>query len=365
MRFLEINIENFRNIQSLCFSPHERMNVIHGENAQGKTNLIEALWILGGMRSFRGGRESDFIRFGENFCHLEAKFWAEERQQEVRLWMGEQKGVFLNGIRQPSVGSLCGKMPMVVFSPAHLSLVRDGPSERRHFIDEAIGQLYPSYGGNLSYYAKALSQRGALLRDALYHPELIDLLEVWDQNLAKAGAQILKLRSRYVSMIGKKAAAVYEGIAGARERLDIAYLSSVPGVDVDMDLSELRKVFLEALQNTRQEDMKQGVTTVGIHRDDLLITLDGKNARQYGSQGQQRSCVLALKLAECGILEENIHEPPVVLLDDVMSELDRGRRGYLLNRIENWQVFITCCEEDVLPQLEIGNSFFIQGGMLS
>ena len=364
MRIKRIALQNFRNIEQLELRPGEGINLIHGENAQGKTNLIEAVWLFSGMKSFRGARESEMVRFGQENARLTVEFFSEGRDQSASLTLGRKRGVWVNEIKRDAVSDLCGVLPAVVFSPVHLSLVKDGPSERRHFLDTAIGQLLPSYNSALSYYQKALFQRNALLRDVQYHSELLDTLEIWDQNLVRAGAQVMLLRQRYIARIGQAAKEVYEGISKGREEMNVSYQCSVEGYDPNWDLPKLRGELEKALRAHRAEDIRQGVTSVGIHRDDLAITLGGLSARLYGSQGQQRSCVLALKLAECGIIEESMGKVPVILLDDVMSELDHSRRDYLLNRIGERQVFITCCEEDIFHVLQSGRSFLIENGAI-
>lgn len=362
MKLKRLQIQNFRNIRQMDFEPAPGINVIQGENAQGKTNLIEALWLFSGARSFRGVRDSELIRFGERQCRLDAAFFDDKRGYTAALEFGEKKSVYLNEIRQTSASELSGQFPMVVFSPIHLSLVKDGPQMRRSFLDDAIRQLFPTYAGSLRFYQKSLVQRNSLLRDAANHSGLCDLIDVFDQNLAKAGAQIIKLRERYAEHLARLAVAAYDGIAGSRERMGLSYECSLEGVTPGLEIKQLRALFLHNLSQARQQDLRLGTTTRGAHRDDLDIQIDGRSARQFGSQGQQRSCVLALKLAECGILEERENKTPIVLLDDVMSELDGRRREYLLTRMEHRQVFVTCCmQQETLPA---GGAYTLRQGAL-
>lgn len=369
MTLKEMTIENYRNIQSLSLSFGDELNIICGENAQGKTNLIEAIWLFSGMRSFRGAKDGELVSFSAEFCRLTAKFLEGEREQEAQIVLGQKKAVAKNGVKCEGASELCGVFPMVVFSPVHLSLIKDGPALRRRFLDAAIGQLYPSYREALHYYNRALIQRNALLRDVREHAFLLDTLDIWDQNLAKAGAQIIRLRQRYVARMQDTAREVYSGIAAKREALCLSYESSLGDIGQESEITALREQFLQMLRKNRAEDIRQCATTIGAHRDDLSVQIDQNSARLYGSQGQQRSCVLALKLAECAIIEETLGLSPIILLDDVMSELDKNRRSYLYRRIVGKQVFITCCEEEhLLDKSEQKNKqaklFFIKAGAL-
>lgn len=363
MRFHEIALRDFRNIPSLTLHPGEGLNIIRGENAQGKTNLIEAFWLFTGMRSFRGAKESDLIRFGQEQADISCSFWSEGREQSARIRFGANRGIFINEIRS-SASEICGKVNVVVFSPSHLALARDGPAERRRFLDEAIGQLYPTYQKNILYYQKTLQQRGALLKDIPQHPDLLPLLDTWDYHLARAGAQIIRLRARYADMLASSAAEYYQGLCGGREELAVSYACALESFSPGMEIPDIRDAFAGELRENRQQDIRQCLTGAGPHRDELILSLDGRSARMYGSQGQQRSCVLALKLAECGILENSTGESPVVLLDDVLSELDSHRRAYLLACIRPRQVFITCCEEDALLLQEDAALFTMRDGQI-
>lgn len=362
MRFRSVQLHNFRNILSLELFPCDGVNLIYGENAQGKTNLIEALWLFSGMKSFRGAKEAELISFGQKEAAMCAVFFSEKREQTVSIALGAHKRTELNGVKCAAPSELCGKLPMVAFSPSHLSLVREGPALRRRFLDDAISQLYPSYEGNLQYYSRALFQRNRLLRDVAAHAALLDTLDIWDSSMAKAGAQIICLRKRYIALLDESASRVYSGISGGREEMSLRYRCSIDGVEEGMDIASIREKFLAAFHNSRGEDLRQVQTLRGAHRDDLEISLDTKSVRLFGSQGQQRSCVLALKLAECGIIEGKAGKKPVILLDDVMSELDRGRRDFLLRRIRDQQVFITCCENGIVPMAAQGKRFLIQNG---
>ena len=345
MRIESIRLQNFRNIRDMLFLPTPGVNVICGENAQGKTNLLEAVWLFTGARSFRGAKESEYLLFGETRAQLALTFFSQQREQTASIVFGaEKKNVEHNEIKQDGTSALAGSFGAVVFSPDHLNLIKQGPEFRRKLLDQSLCQAYPKYAKALEGYGRILRQRGNLLRDVQYRPSLLGTLDTWDEILLEYGSYITATRARYAKKLAEKAARIYEGISSGREKFDAAYQFSFEAEPETTDRAVIRQKMEHALRQSREKDIQQGVSFVGPHRDDLEILVGGKSARAFGSQGQQRSCVLALKLAECGILEESMAEPPVVLLDDVMSELDEGRRSYLLQQMEGRQVLITCCD---------------------
>jgi DNA replication and repair protein RecF len=332
-------VSSFRNLQQTELTPVGGVNVICGENGQGKTNLIEAIWLFTGARSFRGAREAEFVPLGGEQSLIDLGFSAFSREQEMRLLYGKRKAAFLNGVESSSVSSLAGNFTAVVFSPTHLSLVKGGPSERRRALDTMIAQMKPRYSRVLAEYQRQLLQRNTLLKDSLIAPQLLDTLDVWDQSLAKTGTLIARTRQSCLARLAPLAAQIYDGIAGGRESLAMQYEATGAASG---ELSE--DAMLTLLRQSRAEDRKTGTTAIGPHRDDFSIKLSGLSARTFGSQGQQRSAVLALKLGECALIEQVTGEAPVVLLDDVMSELDERRRDYLLHHLEERQIFLTCCD---------------------
>ena len=363
MYLTRLELRQFRNMEQLELLPCPGINVIYGDNAQGKTNLAEAIWLFTGAKSFRGAKERELLRFGAPQAQLKADFVADGRQQEAILTIDSQRSASLNQLPLSSASQLAGRFLAVVFSPSHLALVQEGPALRRRFLDTALSQLLPQYGANLREYQRLLDQRGALLRDAERFPQLWDTLDVWDQQLAKRGAWLLYCRAQYVARLRKAACPVYGGISSQEEQLTMALESSI-GAGECMNREELSQLFLRRLQEGRAQDIQRHSTGCGPHRDDLALAVNGQPLRLYGSQGQQRSAVLALKLAECAILEELSGESPIVLLDDVMSELDSRRRSYLLNKIQGRQVFVTCCARESPQLVEQGRAFRIQGGRL-
>ena len=365
MRVLRLRGEGFRNLADLDFGPGAGVNIICGENAQGKTNLLEAIWLFCGAKSFRGTRDSDYIAFDKDFLRLELDFYAGGRDQtaSVRI-VPAGKQALLNEIKLDRFSALSGIFNAVVFSPDHLELVKQGPKERRRLIDISLCQAYPKYAKILESYEKILKQRSVLLQDIAKHSQIMDLLEAWDEGLIRYGGYITWMRARYVSRLAEYAAQAYDGISGGREKFSAHYAPGIGEFDPGSTREDITQRLSRAVKASLRDDIRVGKTSAGPHRDDIEIMVGEKSARYFGSQGQQRSCVLALKLAECRILEESAGEPPVVLLDDVMSELDEGRRRYLLNHLTGRQVIITCCDASAFAALEGGKAFGMKNGQL-
>ena len=362
MKINSIQIENFRNIERLSLE-FDDTNIIYGENAQGKTNLIEAIYLFTGSKSFRGVKDKELIKFDADYARLNIDFENKERKQNAQIVIKEKRKAELNGIEKKSPSSLSQELKAVIFSPVHLSMVKDGPSERRKFIDNALCQLKSGYRNVLKEYNRALVQRNILLKDISKNPSLNDMLYIWDKNLAKSGAKIIYQRKKYIEALLPFAKDVYDGLSKGKERLDLALCC---GFDCnDLSLEEIEKKLIFALEDNRSNDIRNRITTCGPHRDDMEILINGNSARSFGSQGQQRSCVLALKLAEAGLLKQMTGEEPLALLDDVMSELDESRQDYILNHIKDWQVFITCCDADTILRLREGRTFHIKNGGLA
>lgn len=365
MRVIALQFENYRNLKNGFIQPCEEVNVIYGDNAQGKTNLLEALWLFCGGHSFRGSKDKEIIKFGEDFTKLDLRFFGQERIQNATIAIKNgKKQVKINGINKNSAASLIEKYCAVVFSPEHLNLIKRGPSERRKFIDSAICREKLQNAVVLSKYNRVLSQRNSLLKEIFKQPNLEETLAVWDNPLIFNGAMLIKKRIEYVKMLSLCAAEFHSGISGGNEKLEIKYLSSINAEEND-SVEQIQEKFKNYVNNYHKEDIKTGFTTKGPHRDDIEILINGKNARLFASQGQQRSAVLSLKLAEAKVLDEQMGEKPIILLDDVMSELDSKRQDFLLNKLDNCQVFITCCEKSNKEQLKKGKIFNVKNGEIS
>lgn len=359
MKINSIEIENFRNIEKLKLN-FEDVNIIWGENAQGKTNLIEAIYLFTGSKSFRGVRDKELVKFGEKKAELKIDFENKSRKQNAELSIMGRRTAKLNEIEKKSATALGDELKAVIFSPVHLSMVKDGPIERRKFIDNSLCQLKSNYRSVLKEYNRCLAQRNMLLKDIKNNFNLEDMLYIWDKNLAKSGAKIIYQREKYVEALLPFATEIFDGLSKGREKIDLRLNCGFECKN--LTVTEIENEFAKQLISNRNNDLINKITTVGPHRDDMEILINGKSARLYGSQGQQRSCVLALKLAEASLLKEMTDDEPLALLDDVMSELDESRQDYILNHIKNWQVFITCCDANTVLRLKKGKTFHIENG---
>ena len=360
MKIKSINIENFRNIKDLSLD-FDDVNIIWGENAQGKTNLIEAIYLFTGGKSFRGAKDNQLVMMGEEQSRLKIEFEGSSREQNAEINIKNKRVASLNGVKKKSAAALSDEIKAVIFSPVHLNMIKDGPGERRKFIDAALCQLKSNYRNLLKEYNRCLNQRNTLLKDLKNNPELDSLLYIWNKNCAISGAKIVYQRRKYIEALTPYVKDIFSGISSGNEEIDLKYVSAV---EYGNEVEEIEKKLLRALENNKFQDMQNRATSVGPHRDDIEILINGTSARIYGSQGQQRSCVLALKLAEASLLEQITKKEPIALLDDVMSELDEKRQDYILNHINNRQVFITCCDKETILRLKNGKTFHIEKGTL-
>ncbi len=361
MKVTELEVRNFRNIKNAEIEPHSGVNVIFGENAQGKTNLLESIWLFTACRSFRSSKDNELINFNSTKAELSMDFSAWDRVQQAHLEIGEGRKFLLSGIKK-SPTQFMGEFLAVVFSPVHLSLIKEGPYERRRFVDTAISQLKPKYAASLAQYNKAIQQRNVLLKDLVYHSELYDTLDVWEDRIAFFASEIIRQRIGYINKLSQYTDEIYRGISSGKEKLSINYnQQTVVWGDSREELYENMKAQLFA---SRKNDIICGYTSVGPHRDDINVEIDGLIAKSFGSQGQQRSAALAMKLGEAAVVKSFSDEQPVALLDDVMSELDKGRQNYILNHIKDWQVFITCCDPSAVEGLKTGKKFEMKNGKI-
>lgn len=357
-----LSVADYRNIDYIQIIPFENVNVIFGENAQGKTNLLESIWLFTGCKSFRSKKDSELVGFGKDYAKNEIDYFAFGREQNAELIIEKKRQAKKNGIDLKSPAELIGEFYAVIFSPSHLSLIQDGPINRRKFLDTALCQLKPFYAKGLAKYSHTLEQRNALLKDIQFHSELYDTLDIWDDRLSSYGAAVVSERIKYAKFLSENAREIYFGLSSGKEELTIDYVNNT-GLYSE-DPYEIKDFLLKRLRETRRDDIFNKITGVGPQRDDLEIKINGLSARNFGSQGQQRSCALALKLSEANIIKEITGEEPVILLDDVMSELDINRQDYILNHLENRQVFITCCDPATVLRMCDGKTFHIEKGCL-
>ena len=356
---------NYRNLSDNRIEPAEKVNVIYGNNAQGKTNLLEAVWLFSGGHSFRGAKDSELITFGKNKARLYLEFFSGKRDQKAEiLYQSSKKEVIINNVKKSSAAFLSQHFSAVVFSPEHLTLIKNGPSLRRKFIDGSICQQDLRYAVRLNKYNQTLQQRNALLKEINKHKELKDTLEIWDDVLIDLGADIILKRLEFLEKLKVSAKELHKGISSGSEELEIKYCSSAIKSEEKLSKCDIICLLQKEFKRVRKEDIYLGVTNAGPHRDDLDFFINSKSARRFGSQGQQRSIVLSLKLSEARLMSEAFEEPPVVLLDDVMSELDTKRQDFLLKNTEDNQVFITCCEPIESERLKNAKLFEVKGGVI-
>lgn len=335
-----LQLHNFRNIEQAVFSFDEGVNIFLGKNAQGKTNIIEALWLFSANRSFRSASETDLIRIGQESALIRTEFYKNGRHQneEIRFFSGKNREILKNGVKiKPS--EALGVFHCVLFFPEHLLLVKSGPEERRKFLDIAISQVKPQYDRLLKDYSSLLARRNYILKNQ--RRDLLETLDLYDMRLAKIGSILSVTRQTYLKRLEKHAAKITEEISSGKETTDFEFRSFCETGDSRFTEEQ----FLLKLEKNKEEDLRLGYTSMGSHRDDFCIKINHLPAKSYGSQGQQRSCVMALKLAEAELLKEETGEYPIMLFDDVFSELDYTRKAYITEKIKGKQVFISTCEK--------------------
>ncbi len=351
MNVKNLKINNFRNISDIFLEFDKEINVICGENAQGKTNIIEALWLFSGAKSFRNSTDSTFIKFGEKNAKIKAEYEFLGVQNSAEIIFDENKTAFLNEKKLTNTSSLAGNYNAVVFSPSDLNLVTDGPSCRRRFLDTAIGQLYPNYIEILRGYTRAVMQRNKIIKDYRYDKTLSVMLEIFEKEIVDKGNKIINYRKKYIEILNNYVKDIYFGISCKKEEINVEYIPKTKEFLTNYDL-----------EKSREEDMFTSTTSIGPHRDDIVFKINDINARNYGSQGQKRSVALSLKLAGAEVIKKVCGEYPICLLDDVMSELDEGRQNYILNHIRSWQSFITCCDTSNIKNLKEGKIITVKNG---
>ena len=350
-----LDLENFRNYENLNLRLDKGINIFFGENAQGKTNILEAIYLCATTRSHKGSKDREMIRFENDEAHIRAAILRDERNYriDIHLKKNRAKGIAINKIPIKRASDLFGILNMVFFSPEDLGIIKNSPSLRRRFLDMELCQLDRIYFHNLGKYNKTLAQRNRLLKEISSSPKLIDTLDVWDMQLITYGGEIIRRRREFINEIKDMVRDIHFKISGGRERLDLEYEPDTDDVDFEKKLKE-----------KRERDLRLHSTSVGPHRDDMLFSIGGADIRKYGSQGQQRTSALSLKLSEIELVKKRINMSPILLLDDVLSELDKGRQGYLLEQIDRTQTLITCTgmDESVRNYLKADKTFRVVNG---
>lgn len=341
-----LDLENFRNHKDTKILFSDRFNIIYGDNGQGKTNILEAIYLCASGRSHRTSRDSELIRFGCNSYNIKAfvKKSGLDREIDISYFNDQKKQIKINEIPLNKIGALMGNLYAVLFSPEDLFIVKQGPMERRRFVDITLSQIKPSYFYDLQLMAKILKQRNMLLKSLNTNPSLADTMEIWNTKLAEVAASIIISRRKFSENLSKLAQNQHKYLTVEKEIISFNYDCSFQ-INDDSKREELIENYVKILEKTLMRDITLGYTSVGPHRDDYDILINDKSLKIYGSQGQQRSAVLSLKIAEIELIYKETEEYPVLLLDDVMSELDDNRQRYLMDSITNVQTFITCTSD--------------------
>lgn len=356
MYISSLELADFRNIASLHMEFSQGTNILYGENAQGKTNILESLYMLSTTKSHRGVRDRDMIRFGREESHIRSLIMKGgiDYRIDMHLRKNKSKGIAINGQRIKKASELIGILHIVFFSPEDLGIVKNGPAERRRFMDMELCQLDASYLHNLNQYNKTVENRNRLLRDIYMFPDLKETLDVWDAQLVNFGSKIIESRRRFILDLNGIVGEIHGKLSGGREHLSLLYEPNAAAEDLE-----------ERLRSSRERDIHMKTTSTGPHRDDFSF-MDGEiDLRRYGSQGQQRTCALSLKLSEIDLVKKMIGHRPVLMMDDVLSELDSGRQNYLLNTIGRIQTFITCTglDEFVNNRFRIDQVYRVENGI--
>lgn len=350
-----IKLEKFRNYKSLKLKFDPETNIFYGDNAQGKTNILESVYLCGTTKSHKGSKDKELIQFKEEESHIRMKIIRNGSpiKIDMHLKKNKTKGIAINGVPIRRASELFGVANFVFFSPEDLNIIKNGPSERRHFIDMELCQLNKVYLYHLSNYNKVVNQRNKLLKDISFQPALMDTLEVWNIQMAEYGKKVIEERRKFIDRLNEIIYNIHLHLTGNKEKLFISYEPNV-----------LEENFEETLKKNEERDIKMRISMTGPHRDDIAFNIDNIDIRKYGSQGQQRTAALSLKLSEIEMVRQEIGDTPILLLDDVLSELDSNRQKYLLDSIHNIQTLITCTGLDdfVENQFEINKVFHVIDG---
>ncbi len=363
MNLQSLYLRGFRNYGEESFDFDPGVNLIVGDNAQGKTNLLEAISYLGCGKSFRAMKTSEMVGFGRDFAEISGQVFSQERQQSLRflLFSGSRpRQIFRNGAKKKSLSEILGVLPTVLFCPEDLMVLKAGAAQRRRFGDQVLCQLRPNYDAALTEYHRILEQKSRILKDHFENPALLEILPEYNTRLCQVGALLISYRARFYMSLGKEAARFHNRFSGGNENFTLEYKTVSTVSDVFSPVSQLTDDLMAHLERHYRAELDTAQCLTGPHKDDFTVKLSGIDLKTYGSQGQTRTAAISLKLAQRELMGREWGEEPVLLLDDVLSELDPGRQDFVLNQIKNGQVFITCCEPGRLT--EIGKTIEIEKG---
>lgn len=338
----KIKIKNFRNYEKEEINLEKNINIFYGQNAQGKTNIIESIFLCSLGKSFRAKKDNEMIKLNEQNAMVEIEYEKSDREGKIKIEIGNKKNIYLNGIKIKKLSELLGNLNIVIFTPDDINILKGGPQNRRRFIDIMISQLRPNYMHILNLYIKTMEQRNIYLRQIKEEHKDENLLDIWDEKLAEYAIKIYEYRKEFIKKIIKKLDIIHKNITNNAEQIELDYITEC----------DSKEKYLKLLKERRKLDIIKGFTTKGVHRDDFMIYINKKDIKIFGSQGQNRTAMLSLKLAELQVIYDEIGEYPILLLDDFMSELDKTRRKNFLENIEGTQVIITGTEKLDIENLE-------------
>ncbi|NLI57026.1 MAG: DNA replication/repair protein RecF [Clostridium sp.] len=353
----QLELENFRNYKKIKTSFSKNINIIYGENAQGKTNIIEAIFLCAAGRSHRTSKDKELININSNKFKVKLLLNKDNKKKEIEyLYELGKKQILINEVPIRKMANLMGNLLAVIFSPEDILIVKEGPSLRRRFMDITISQLRPSYFYNLQQYNKILNQRNNLLKEIQQNKSLIETLDIWDEKIAQVGSEIISKRKKFIDKLSKISKEKHYNLTDNCEQLEIKYKTFLEEIDLK-NKENIKNEIIKKISKSRNLELKRCITAIGPHRDDFDIIVNGLPLKNFGSQGQQRTAILSLKLSEIEIIKEETDEYPILLLDDVMSELDNKRRKFLFKNLTKMQTFITCTEKDFFKEESLDASF--------
>ena len=365
MNLTSIQLRDFRNYREFSAEFEPGVNLIVGDNAQGKTNLLEAIGYLGSGKSFRTQKNGELVRLDAEFAELKGSVNSQQRQQELRwlLFSGQRpRQLFKNGVKKKSAAELFGVLQTVLFCPEDLMVLKGGAAPRRRLGDQSLCQLRPNYEAALTEYNRILEHKARILKDRYENPALLEILPEYNARLCQVGALLISYRARFYDALGKHAAVCHDLFSGGKEEFSLTYKTVSTVTDPFAPVKDLCDALQEHLQSHYRAELESQQCLTGPHKDDFDVTLSGLSVKAFGSQGQTRTAAISIKLAQRELMGKESGEMPVLLLDDVLSELDPSRQDFVLNQIRQGQVFITCCEPDRLTK--IGKTLEISAGQL-